>query len=186
VAAADAARRRLERDLHDGAQQRVLALAYDVRLARSAAERDGDAELSLLLGAADEETQAALADLRDLAHGIFPAILAEAGLAAALETLAEGAPLAVAVDDATGARAGASAEIVAYATVAEAIDDATGRGATFADVELRREGDRLVVAVRDDGAQRIEPLVRVGDRVGALGGVAAVDANALRAEIPCE
>src|SRR5439155_3673120 len=80
VETGDAERLRLERDLHDGAQQRLLALSYDLRLARAAAEADGDAELVTLLATAGDEAQTALGELRELAHGIYPAILAEAGL----------------------------------------------------------------------------------------------------------
>ena len=81
VEAGDAERRRLERDLHDGAQQRLLALSYDLRVARSKADAEGDRTVATLVAAATEEAQAALEELRGLAHGIYPAILAEAGLA---------------------------------------------------------------------------------------------------------
>ena len=103
VAAGDAERRRLERNLHDGAQQQLLALSYDLRLARAG----GDAALVGLLDAAGEETTAALEELRELAHGIFPAILGEAGLAPALATLADdGAAAGRARRRRTGAPAG--------------------------------------------------------------------------------
>ena len=84
VEAGDSARRRIERDLHDGAQQRLLTLSYELRLARADAEADGDEALAPLLAVDGEEVQAALAELRDLAHGIYPAILTEAGLGPAL------------------------------------------------------------------------------------------------------
>ena len=80
VDAGDAARRRLERDLHDGAQQRLLTLSFELRLARAAAEAAGDEELAGLLASSGAEVQAALDELRELAHGIYPAILTEAGL----------------------------------------------------------------------------------------------------------
>src|SRR5205814_4787205 len=83
VETSDAERRRLEHDLHDGAQQRLLALSYDLRLARAAAEADGGREVATLLASAGDEAQAALGELRELAHGIYPAILAGAGLARA-------------------------------------------------------------------------------------------------------
>jgi signal transduction histidine kinase len=88
----DTERRRLERDLHDGAQQQLLALSYDLRLARAQTQADGDAQTGSLLTQATGQAQAALGELRDLAHGIYPAILAEAGLAPALATLADAAP----------------------------------------------------------------------------------------------
>jgi signal transduction histidine kinase len=80
VAAADAERRRLERNLHDGAQQRLLALSYDLRLARAGAEADGDTPAEMTLAEAASQTQDVLEQLRDLAHGIYPAVLAEAGI----------------------------------------------------------------------------------------------------------
>ena len=100
VETGDAERRRLERDLHDGAQQRLLAFSYDIRLARTKAQADGDTQTGSLLTDAMRQAQAALDELRALAHGIYPAILAEAGLAAALATLADAAPLPVQIRDA--------------------------------------------------------------------------------------
>src|SRR5438445_10459604 len=98
VETGDDERRRLERDLHDGAQQRLLALSYDLRLARAAAEADGDAAIASLLAGATDETLRALVELRELAHGIYPAILTEAGLSAALATPADTAALPVQIE----------------------------------------------------------------------------------------
>ena len=89
VAAGDAERRRLERDLHDGAQQRLLALTYDLRVACKAAEDEHETSTLVVLDGAVKEARACHQELRDLAHGIYPAVLAEAGLAAALRTLAD-------------------------------------------------------------------------------------------------
>ena len=139
VETGDAERRRLERDLHDGAQQRLLALSYDLRLARAAAEAEGDREHATLLASAGDEAQAALGELRELAHGIYPAILAEAGLAPALATLADEAPLPVELGEVPPERYGAPVETAAYLTVAEAIADAAGRRATFVSVDVARE-----------------------------------------------
>ena len=185
VETADAERRRLERDLHDGAQQRLLALSYDLRRARAAAEADGNGELTTLLATAGDEAQTALAELRELAHGIYPAILAEAGLAAALETLADDAAVPVELGNVTAERYSAPVETAAYLTAAEAIDDAARRGATLASVDVDRDGDGLVLTVYDDGAARTSTLVHVADRVGALGGSLDVGQTTLRAEIPC-
>ncbi len=114
VEAGDSARRRIERDLHDGAQQRLLTLSYELRLARAAAEAAGDIRLAAELAASSEEVQAALEELRELAHGIYPVILTEAGLGPALETLADGAPLPVEVGKLPGERFPAAVERAAY------------------------------------------------------------------------
>ena len=180
----DAERRRLERDLHDGAQQSLLALSYDLRLAR-AAGADSDPELGTLLACAADEAQTALGELRELAHGIYPAILAEAGLVAALTTLADEAPLPVELGEVTTQRYPAAVETAAYLAAAEAIDDAARRTATVASVDVRRKGMHLVVTVGDDGAAGRSALVHLSDRIGALGGSLEVEATALRAVIPC-
>jgi signal transduction histidine kinase len=185
VESADSARRRLERDLHDGAQQRLLALSYDLRLARAGAEAESDTALVALLDAAGDETATALDELRALAHGIYPAILTEAGLAPALATLSDDAPLPVELDDVEPTRMPPEIETTTYVTVAEAIDDAAHREATFLAARVRREGDRLLVTTEDDGAPRSSRLLRLADRVGALGGSLEVGATTLRAEIPC-
>lgn len=185
VERADEERRRLERNLHDGAQQRLLALSYDLRLARASAEAEGDVELEELLNLAGRDVQAALEELRELAHGIFPAILAEGGLAAALEALADEASLPVELSLGSPERHHASVEAVAYFAVAETITDAAARAATAVNVRIRRAGERLLVAVSDDGRQDRTSLEHVADRVGALGGSVDVEPNTLRASIPC-
>jgi signal transduction histidine kinase len=185
VGAGDAERRRLERDLHDGAQQRLLALSYHLRLARAAAESEGDGPAAALLAGATEQALQALAELRGVAHGIFPAILAEAGLGPALATLADSAPVPVDLDVAVDGRYPTPAETAAYVVVAEAVDDAAARGATGADVAVEREGDRLVIRFADDGAPRTSGMIHLADRVGALGGAVEAGPSMLRAEIPC-
>jgi signal transduction histidine kinase len=185
VETADAERRGLERDLHDGAQQRLLALSYDIRLARASAEADGDTAAQMTLAAAMEETGAALEELRELAHGIYPAVLAEAGLGPALATLADTAPLPVQILQADNRRYPAPVEAAAYFTVAEAIDDAARRGADRAAVTVAHEGGRLVVTVEDNGTGRDSPMVTLTDRVGALGGSLYLKETVCRAEIPC-
>jgi signal transduction histidine kinase len=185
VATGDAERRRLERDLHDGAQQRLLALSYQLRGSRADAEAAGNGELAALLASGTEEVQSALDDLRALAQGIFPAVLVESGLAAALTTLAETAAIAVELGSVPEERCAPTVETAGYVAVVEAIEDAAARGASFVAVEARLCDDRLVVAVRDDGRQPQAPPTQVADRVGALGGSVAVSAATLRAEIPC-
>jgi signal transduction histidine kinase len=185
VETGDSERRRLERDLHDGAQQRLLALSYDLRLARAQAEADGDAPTGSLLTEATGQAQTALDELRELAHGIYPAILAEAGLAPALATLADAAPLPVELRDAAEGRYPAEVETCAYVLVAEALQDAAGRDASHATVSVARDGGRLVVTVEDDGTDRTSAMVQLADRVGALDGSLDVEPRRLRAELPC-
>jgi signal transduction histidine kinase len=185
VETGDTERRRLERDLHDGAQQRLLALSYDLRLAHTNAQADGDAPTGSLLTQATDQAQAALRELRDLAHGIYPAILAEAGLTPALATLADAAPLPVQIRDAAEGRHPAVVETCAYLLVVEALDDAAGRGASHAAVSAVQDGGRLVVTVEDDGTDRTAAMVQLADRVGALDGGLTVEPTRLRAELPC-
>jgi signal transduction histidine kinase len=179
VATADAERRRLERDLHDGAQQRLVTLAVGVRLARRRLAA-ADTALDAALAGAEHELHAAVADLRELAHGLFPAVLTDEGLGAALEALAEHAPRLV-----PGAlpeeRFTTSVESAAYFVVAEALRLApTGDLA----VDARFQDDRLIVLVRATAELTATPT-RLEDRVGAVGGTLAADAHQLRAELPC-
>jgi signal transduction histidine kinase len=185
VETGDSERRRLERDLHDGAQQRLLALSYDLRLARANAEADDDTQTRLLLTQATDQAQAALEELRELAHGIYPAILTEAGLAPALATLSDTAPLPVEIRDAAQGRYPAGVETAAYLLVAEALDDAAGRAASHAAVSATQDGGRLVVTVKDDGTDRTAAMVQLADRVGALDGQLTVEPTRLQAELPC-
>ena len=185
VETGDSERRRLERDLHDGAQQRLLALSYDIRLARTNAEADADAQTGSLLTQATDQAQAALGELRELAHGIYPAILAEAGLAPAMATLADAASLPVEILAATEGRYPAGVETCAYLLVAEALQDAARRGASHTTVNVVRDGGRLVVTVDDDGSHRTSAMVGLADRVGALDGQLMVEPTRLRAELPC-
>jgi signal transduction histidine kinase len=135
--------------------------------------------------AAQDEAQAALAELRELAHGIYPAILADAGLTPALGTLADEASLPIELGVVTPERFSAPVETAAYRAVAEAIDDAARRGATFVSVDVDREGEQLLVTVEDDGGNRSSPLIHLADRIGALGGSLEVSPTSLRAAIPC-
>jgi signal transduction histidine kinase len=185
VETGDGERRRLERDLHDGAQQRLLALGYDVRLARAGAQADGDAELAAALADAGELVRLALSELRELAHGIYPTILKELGLRAAVMSLADEALLPVDIEAVADERYAAAVESAAYRTIVAAVEDAARRGATHARVHIAPENGRLVVEVHVDAAARACALLPVADRVGALGGTLDVEPTCIRAEIPC-
>ena len=177
---ADAERRRLERDLHDGAQQRLLALLYDLKLARSSA----DGEVAGRLDAAAEEARLALEELRQLAHGIYPAILTEAGLQPALASLADDAPLAVELA-AFDRRYDEPLEAAVYVAVREAIDDAAGATPPGSASPSSDDSGTLELAIEDDGVPRVTELVHVQDRMGALGGTVDVGQRTLAAVIPC-
>ena len=179
VATADAQRRQLERDLHDGAQQRLLTLSIAVRLARRQLG-GGDPALERELAAAEGELGVALAELRELAHGLFPMVLSNEGLGVALEVLAERTPRLVTAALPDG-RFAAPVESAAYFVVSEAL-----RRAPDGDVAIdaRREGDQLVVEVRAE-AEFAGELTPLEDRVGALGGALIADVHHLRAELPC-
>jgi signal transduction histidine kinase len=178
VETGDAERRRLERDLHDGAQQRLLALSYDLRLAHAAAETEGDTVTASLLADAMGDAQAALGELRELAHGIYPAILTEAGLGPALWTLAEDARLPIEIGEVPDERFSEAVERAAYLVVSGAIETASGHVTAI----VRREDRRLVTSV--EGVEPPAPI-QLADRVGALGGRISIADGVLRAEIPC-
>jgi signal transduction histidine kinase len=185
VQAGDAERRRLERNLHDGAQQRILALSYDIRLAHGSAAADADDRSRLLLEQSLAEVRASLGELRELAHGIYPAILSEAGLGPALATLADSAAIAVELDDEAGRRYPETVETAAYLLVTEAIEDAAGRGASYAAVTVSHRDGQLDVTVEDDGRGRASAMTEIADRVGALGGTLTIEPTWMGAQIPC-
>jgi signal transduction histidine kinase len=176
VAAADAERRRIERDLHDGSQQRLVTLALALGMARARLGAGADPELARSLREASEELRLALAELRELARGIHPAILTEAGLGPALVSLAERSPVPVTIGAVPDERLGAPVEAAAYFVVAEALTN-TVKHARAASVMIsaRRIKDHLVVEIVDDGRGRADPsqgsgLQGLADRVGALDG----------------
>jgi signal transduction histidine kinase len=193
VAAADAARRRIERDLHDGAQQRFVSLALTLRLARNRVE--ADSQVAELLDRSLEELDAGLGELRELARGIHPAVLSERGLGPALESLAARAPVPVRCVALPDERLPLPVETAAYFVVAEALTNvARYAQASEADVAVTRENGRAVIEVRDDGIGGADPKAGSGlrgieDRVAALDGRLAVRSpvgggTVVRAEIP--
>jgi signal transduction histidine kinase len=180
VQAADAARRKIERDLHDGAQQRLVSLALEVRLARSQVEKD-PAKAGPFLERFGAELLEASAELRELARGIHPAVLSERGLAPAIAALAARAPLPVEVLDVPGDRLAEAAETTAYFTVAEALTNvAKYADASYATVRVACEDADLVVEVRDDGVGGADPdggsgLNGLADRLAACDGELRVE-----------
>ena len=195
VEAGTAERRRLERDLHDGAQQRLVSLSLTLRLAQSRVDTDPVAAGKLMAGA-QEELTLALAELRELARGIHPAVLSDRGLDAALEALAERVPVPVAFTATPGEdRLPEAVEAAAYFVVAEALTNVVKYAdASQATISVTRQNGTAVVEVSDDGIGGADSRLGSGlrglaDRVGALDGSLAVESEPghgthLRAEIP--
>jgi signal transduction histidine kinase len=193
VRAGDEERRRLERDLHDGAQQRLLALGMGLQLLHDHV----DASSEELLAENERELQHALKELRDLAQGIHPAALADNGLGDAVRTLAQRAPVPVDVEvDESMGRLPGHVETAAYFVVAEALANiAKYAGATEARVTVARTNSNAHIEIRDDGMGGATPergsgLRGLADRVGALDGELTIESppgqgTRIIAEIPC-
>jgi signal transduction histidine kinase len=200
VEAGDTERRRIERDLHDGAQQRLVSLLLNVNLARRKAAGDrlhGPADgHDALWDELEGELVAALAQLRALASGILPPILADHGLPAAIEDLAYRSPLTVEVEEMAVGRLALSVEVAAYFVVSEALTNVAKHAGTLsARLRVARQDGRLLVEISDDGVGGVKledgtGLRGLADRVGALDGRLRLDSPAgsgtrIRAEIPC-
>jgi signal transduction histidine kinase len=194
VEAAHGERRRLERDLHDGAQQRLVTLA--ISLARLEMRLSGDPETSALVAEARREAKSSLQELRDLAHGVHPAALTTHGLTVALESLAKTAPVPVGLDVELPERLPPTTEAAAYFLVSEALaNTAKHAHAHSASVAVHREDAIVVVEIDDDGVGGADTaggsgLRGLAERVEALDGSLFVRSPAgagthLRAEIPC-
>jgi signal transduction histidine kinase len=192
VEAGDAARRKLERDLHDGAQSRLVALSLTLRIARGRVK--DDEQLAELLDGAQEELRTSLGELRELARGIHPAVLTERGLEPALQSLVARAPVPVTVE-ASDARLPGPVESAAYFVVSEALANvAKYAHATHASVTVAQTNGDLTVEVVDDGVggadvARGSGLRGLEDRLAALDGSLSLDSPAgrgttLRAHIP--
>jgi signal transduction histidine kinase len=193
VEAGDAARRRIERDLHDGAQSRLVGLALLFRAAQTRAP--AESELAALLERAQEELQTGLTELRELARGIHPAVLTDHGLEPALQALVSRVPVPVTLEAADEERLPAPVESAAYFVVSEALTTvAKYAHATEARVAIRQVNGRVTVEVTDDGvggadAEHGSGLRGLADRVAALDGTLSLDSPAgrgtrLQAEIP--
>jgi signal transduction histidine kinase len=202
VAAADAERRRIERDLHDGAQQRLVSLAMNLGMAR---ERFAGAPEPLRRAIADAHDEAvlALSELREFIRGLHPAVLNDRGLDAALSGLAARAPLPVRLLVDVPRPASPSVEAVAYFIVSEALTNVAKHAqATRAEVTVTRDGDMLRVAVTDDGSGGAAPsdaddagagtgLRGLAQRAAAVDGTLTIDSppggpTVIAAELPCE
>jgi signal transduction histidine kinase len=175
VEAADEARRRIERDLHDGAQQRLVAAALELTMLEQQLER-GPAAAKAVLARAREQLDGGLSDLRDLARGIHPSVLTDRGLAVALEGLAKRAPIPVELHVAVQSRLDQAIEAAAYFLISEAITNTAKHArAESVRVDVEMNGDTMLVTVADDGVGGAETTRGSGlggliDRVDAVGG----------------
>jgi signal transduction histidine kinase len=193
IAIAD--RRQIERDLHDGAQQRLLSLGMDLGMALEKFEKDPDAARALV-GDAHQELQRAIAELRNLARGIHPAVLTDRGLDAALSSLAARSPTRVRLDVQLRERPPASVEATAYFIVAEALTNAAKHAnARAVDVRVRLIGDKLHIEVADDGVGGATErpgggLAGLADRASSVEGLLRITSpeggpTIVAAELPC-
>jgi signal transduction histidine kinase len=180
VAAADESRKRIERNIHDGAQQRLVALALDVRMLQEQAREMSPEELSSALGRVSDDLKATLGELRELARGLHPSVLTTDGLGPAIEQLVSRAPIPVAVE-VTQSRFPASVETACYFTVAEALANvAKYADASEASVRIAQSDGHVELKVSDNGRGGADPKAGSGltglvDRIAALDGTLTVD-----------
>lgn len=201
VGSAETERRRIERDLHDGAQQRLVSLAMELGATREHFDDEDKEMIRTRVVHAHEEAKAALQEIRDLVRGIHPVILEDRGLDAALSAVVARAPLPVALEVDVDPRPSPEVESAAYFVVSEALTNvARHSGATNAAVSLVRVGDTLVVEVRDNGSGGADRSADAGDgtglaglreRAASLGGSIHLDSpvggpTILRTVLPCE
>jgi signal transduction histidine kinase len=190
----EAERRRIERDLHDGAQQKLVSLSMQLGMAQL--DLPPGSPAAEAVAAAHEQAKQLMAELRELIHGIQPQILSDLGLPAALAELADSCPVPVTIDAPLGGRLPGQVENTAYFAVAEALTNiAKHSGATSATVTARRDGNLLLVEIRDNGHGGADPargtgLTGLADRVAVAGGRMLLSSppggpTLLRAELPC-
>jgi signal transduction histidine kinase len=194
VGAGEAERRRIERDLHDGAQQRLVSLAMNLGRARARFADDPDGARAIVDQAHDEAKQA-LTELRNLVRGVHPPVLSDRGLDAAISGLAALSPVPVTVHASLPDRPGPSSEAIAYFVVAEALTNVAKHArANRAAVEVSRHGDVLRVVIRDDGIGGADlqgqGLAGLADRLAGVDGRLSVRSPAggptvIEAELPC-
>jgi signal transduction histidine kinase len=184
VASADAERRRVERDLHDGAQQHLVALAVNLRLTRDLVT-DDPVTAGLMIDQLADEVKATIQELRDLAHGIYPPLLADSGLGEALRAAGRRSPLPVTVSAAGLGRYGLEIESAVYFCCLEALQNAAKHaGGAQVEVRLWEESGGLLFSVSDDGpgfdaahARAGHGYMNMADRLGAIGGTARWDST---------
>jgi signal transduction histidine kinase len=195
VDAADAERRRIERDLHDGAQQRLVSLAMHLGVAR-ATLTDIPAPARALIVQAHEDAKNVLTELRGLIRGLHPAVLNDQGLDAALSGLVARAPMLVRLSVDVAERASPTVEAVAFFVVSEALTNvAKHAGAERAEITVRRAGDMLRMVIVDDGCGGADPqrgtgLRGLAQRVGSVDGTLRIDSppggpTTIRVDLPC-
>ena len=195
VEAGDAARRRIERDLHDGAQQQLVSVAISLRAARGLIGDDPETA-SGLLDEAIADLAHGIAELRELARGIHPAVLTEGGLEPALRGLVRRSAVPARLRSVPGERLPAAVEATAYFVIAEALTNVArhAAAATLVEIDLEREDGRLVIEVRDDAGGGADPagggLSGMADRIAALDGSMTVlspvgRGTTIHAEVPC-
>jgi signal transduction histidine kinase len=194
VATADQTRRRIERDLHDGAQQRLVSLGLQLR----AAQADVPPQLGVLRGELDRVAAgltSTLDELREYARGIHPAILAEGGLGPALRSLARRSPVPVSLDLRAHERLPERLEVTAYYVISEALANAAKHAkASAVHIDIKEAGEAIRITVRDDGVGGADPargsgLVGLKDRIAAVGGTLSIRSRpgkgtTLEADVP--
>ena len=197
VDAAETERRRIERDLHDGAQQRLVAVAMALGRAKSKLDGDDQSALAELIEEAHADAKLAVSELRDLARGIYPAVLADRGLDAALSSIAARSPVPVDVEVNVDPRPPAAVETTAYFIVGEALTNiAKHADAKQVQVKVNRGEDKVVVEITDNGkgGAELRPgggLAGLADRAATIDGVITVFSplggpTVIRADLPCE
>jgi signal transduction histidine kinase len=195
VDAADIERRRIERDLHDGAQQRLVALAMNLGLARATLTGVPDEAMQVIVEA-HEEAKEALTEMRDLIRGLHPAVLEDRGLDAALSGIAARVPLPVRLRVDVPRRASSTVEAVAYFVVSESLANVVKHArASTVEIDVARRGDALLVTVADDGVGGADPsrgsgLAGLGRRVRSVDGTFRIVSPAggpttVTVELPC-
>jgi len=176
----DAARRGLERDLHDGAQQRLLAASYELRQAIGAARDEGDGPAAAALTAELDGVLSTLDAVRDVARGAYPPVLADSGLVPALESLARRSSIPLTIDASVVPRLDPSVELTAYLAARMAVAD---EKATSVTASVIYGGGVLTIAITGTPALRVPR--EIADRVGALGGSVHDEPHCIRLEMPC-
>ncbi len=195
IDAAEAERRRIERDLHDGAQQRLVAMTMELARAQARFAAEDPAAARVLVDQAHAQALASLAELRSLVRGVHPPVLSDRGLDAALSGLAALCPVPVTVDVDMAGRPGPAVEAIAYFIVAETLTNVAKHArATQARVDVRGDPGRLIVTVQDDGIGNADPagagLAGLAARVAAVDGRLTIDSppggpTLITAELPC-